>query len=152
MTCTSTGGSKSIGQASIFPKNIHFFATLLEHVGQQLQCWPQKWVEVASFRIGGLSLKEDWMQVGSLCLQIFIVHRRFATLHAELRVPVGEYTHWITNLCRMLRTIREGFAESSGRQQGRFIHLWITALNVAETIGGNTHELLYIINLLQDET
>mmetsp|Transcript_115457 Transcript_115457/g.224546 ORF Transcript_115457/g.224546 Transcript_115457/m.224546 type:complete len:237 (+) Transcript_115457:53-763(+) len=37
--------------ASIFPKNIHFFATLLEHVG------------------------------------------------SELKLPVGEYTHWIANLC-----------------------------------------------------
>jgi len=37
--------------ASIFPKNIHFFATLLEHVAK------------------------------------------------ELKLPLGEYTHWITNLC-----------------------------------------------------
>ena len=37
--------------ANIFVKNIHFFATLLEHVA------------------------------------------------AELDVPLGEYTHWITNLC-----------------------------------------------------
>ncbi|CAK8987381.1 Hypothetical protein SCF082_LOCUS946 [Durusdinium trenchii] len=49
--CLKCTGILRMQNASIFPKNIHFFATLLEHVGQQLQ------------------------------------------------VPVGEYTHWITNLC-----------------------------------------------------
>eukprot|EP00931_Biecheleriopsis_adriatica_P124009 TRINITY_DN99089_c0_g1_i1.p1 TRINITY_DN99089_c0_g1~~TRINITY_DN99089_c0_g1_i1.p1 ORF type:complete len:240 (+),score=32.65 TRINITY_DN99089_c0_g1_i1:58-720(+) len=48
LKCT---GILRMQNASIFPKNIHFFATLLEHVG------------------------------------------------SELKLPVGEYTHWITNLC-----------------------------------------------------
>mmetsp|Transcript_35745 Transcript_35745/g.83118 ORF Transcript_35745/g.83118 Transcript_35745/m.83118 type:complete len:220 (-) Transcript_35745:29-688(-) len=48
LKCT---GVLRMQNASIFPKNIHFFASLLDHVGK------------------------------------------------ELRVPVGEYTHWITNLC-----------------------------------------------------
>mmetsp|Transcript_43864 Transcript_43864/g.136568 ORF Transcript_43864/g.136568 Transcript_43864/m.136568 type:complete len:220 (+) Transcript_43864:83-742(+) len=48
LKCT---GILRMQNASIFPKNIHFFATLLDHVG------------------------------------------------GELGAPVGEYTHWITNLC-----------------------------------------------------
>lgn len=48
LKCT---GILRMQNASIFPKNIHFFATLLDHVA------------------------------------------------SELDVPVGEYTHWITNLC-----------------------------------------------------
>lgn len=31
------GKSTKAFEASIFPKNIHFFATLLEHVGKELQ-------------------------------------------------------------------------------------------------------------------
>eukprot|EP00927_Polykrikos_kofoidii_P064551 TRINITY_DN5986_c0_g1_i1.p1 TRINITY_DN5986_c0_g1~~TRINITY_DN5986_c0_g1_i1.p1 ORF type:complete len:219 (+),score=27.56 TRINITY_DN5986_c0_g1_i1:80-736(+) len=48
LKCT---GILRMQNASIFPKNIHFFATLLDHVSK------------------------------------------------ELRLPLGEYTHWITNLC-----------------------------------------------------
>ncbi|CAE8736800.1 unnamed protein product [Polarella glacialis] len=48
LKCT---GFLRMQNASIFPKNIHFFSTLLDHVGQELQ------------------------------------------------LPVGEYTHFITNLC-----------------------------------------------------
>merc|ERR1712228_365853 len=48
LKCT---GILRMQNASIFPKNIHFFATLLEHVSE------------------------------------------------ELKLPLGEYTHWITNLC-----------------------------------------------------
>lgn len=48
LKCT---GILRMQNASIFPKNIHFFATLIDHVSK------------------------------------------------ELDVPVGEYTHWITNLC-----------------------------------------------------
>merc|ERR1719213_386092 len=48
LKCT---GILRMQNASIFPKNIHFFATLLDHVGN------------------------------------------------ELELPLGEYTHWITNLC-----------------------------------------------------
>ena len=49
LKCT---GFLRMQNASIFPKNIHFFATLLEHVAKELG-----------------------------------------------DVPLGEYTHWITNLC-----------------------------------------------------
>eukprot|EP00930_Biecheleria_cincta_P027760 TRINITY_DN19433_c0_g1_i1.p1 TRINITY_DN19433_c0_g1~~TRINITY_DN19433_c0_g1_i1.p1 ORF type:complete len:223 (-),score=26.86 TRINITY_DN19433_c0_g1_i1:114-782(-) len=48
LKCT---GILRMQNASIFPKNIHFFATLLDHVSK------------------------------------------------EIDVPLGEYTHWITNLC-----------------------------------------------------
>lgn len=48
LKCT---GILRMQNASIFPKNIHFFATLLDHAA------------------------------------------------TELRLPLGEYTHWITNLC-----------------------------------------------------
>ena len=48
LKCT---GILRMQNASIFPKNIHFFATLIDHVA------------------------------------------------TELGTPVGEYTHWITNLC-----------------------------------------------------
>mmetsp|Transcript_118932 Transcript_118932/g.205623 ORF Transcript_118932/g.205623 Transcript_118932/m.205623 type:complete len:142 (+) Transcript_118932:1-426(+) len=48
LKCT---GILRMQNASIFPKNIHFFATLIDHVG------------------------------------------------TELKLPLGEYTHWITNLC-----------------------------------------------------
>lgn len=48
LKCT---GILRMQNASIFPKNIHFFATLLNHVAK------------------------------------------------ELNMPLGEYTHWITNLC-----------------------------------------------------
>ena len=49
--CLKCTGLIRMQNANIFVKNIHFFATLIDHVAQQLH------------------------------------------------VPVGEYTHWITNLC-----------------------------------------------------
>jgi len=49
--CVKCTGIVRMQNANIFVKNIHFFATLIDHVAK------------------------------------------------ELHVPVGEYTHWITNLC-----------------------------------------------------
>ncbi|CAE7941553.1 unnamed protein product [Symbiodinium necroappetens] len=69
LKCT---GILRMQNANIFPKNIHFFQTLLLHVG------------------------------------------------SELELPVGEYTHWISNLCSKL----------SQRLPWQHLHCWVSCCHV----------------------